>query len=116
MHTKFHEDWLRHSKVDTADTQAHRLHGDLICLLLFFVIVITKGHHRTVYEDSIFHIVYKIGSRDRSVDIVTGYGLDGQGSIPGKGERHCSPALDGGEWPASRPGRFTPEKEPPVPT
>jgi hypothetical protein len=24
-------------------------------------------------------------------------------------------ALDGGEWSASRPGRFTPGKEPPVP-
>jgi hypothetical protein len=24
-------------------------------------------------------------------------------------------ALDGGEWLASRPGRFTPGKEPPVP-
>jgi len=24
-------------------------------------------------------------------------------------------ALDGGEWSASRPGRFTPEKEPLVP-
>jgi hypothetical protein len=24
-------------------------------------------------------------------------------------------ALDGGEWPVSRPGRFTPGKEPPLP-
>jgi hypothetical protein len=26
-----------------------------------------------------------------------------------------TPALVGGEWSASRPGRFTPGKEPPVP-
>jgi hypothetical protein len=36
IHTKFHEDWFSHSKVDEGDTQTHRQHGDLISLLLFF--------------------------------------------------------------------------------
>jgi hypothetical protein len=38
IHTKFHKDWLRHSKVDWGgrDThQTHRQHGDAMSLLLF---------------------------------------------------------------------------------
>jgi hypothetical protein len=30
VHTKFHQDRLRHSKVDSQDTQTHREQGDLI--------------------------------------------------------------------------------------
>jgi hypothetical protein len=38
-------------------------------------------------------------SRDRSVSIVTGYGLDGWGSIPGRGKRFFStPRASGLLW------------------
>jgi hypothetical protein len=33
--TKFHKDWVRHSKVDRRDAQIQRSHGHLISLLLF---------------------------------------------------------------------------------
>jgi hypothetical protein len=33
MHTKFHKDWFRHSKVDRG---THRQRSDLISLLIFF--------------------------------------------------------------------------------
>jgi hypothetical protein len=36
MHTEFHKDWFRHSKVDIRDSQTHRQHGDLMSQLLFF--------------------------------------------------------------------------------
>jgi hypothetical protein len=32
-HTKFHKNCLRHSKVNTDDSQTNRQHGDLISLL-----------------------------------------------------------------------------------
>jgi hypothetical protein len=38
MHTKFHNDWLRHSKADKGDTQTYREQGDLISPLLFLKI------------------------------------------------------------------------------
>jgi hypothetical protein len=34
IHTKFHKDWCRHSKVDRGDTQTYRQQGDLISLVL----------------------------------------------------------------------------------
>jgi hypothetical protein len=36
MHTKFHTDLFRHSKVVKGVTQIHRQHGDLIRLLSLF--------------------------------------------------------------------------------
>jgi hypothetical protein len=33
VYTKFHEDWLWHSKVYRADAETHRQQGDLISLL-----------------------------------------------------------------------------------
>jgi hypothetical protein len=36
IHTKFHKDLFRHSKVDRGDTQIQRQHGDRISLLLLF--------------------------------------------------------------------------------
>jgi hypothetical protein len=33
VHTKFHKDWFRHSKVDKGDTQTRRQDGDRINLL-----------------------------------------------------------------------------------
>jgi hypothetical protein len=36
IHTMFHDDRFRHSKVDKGDTQTHRQHDDLISLPLFF--------------------------------------------------------------------------------
>jgi hypothetical protein len=37
IHTKFHKEWFRNSKVD-AGTHTHRQQGDLINLLYFFKI------------------------------------------------------------------------------
>jgi hypothetical protein len=36
LHTKFHNNWFRHSKVDKGNSQAYRQHRDIISLLLFF--------------------------------------------------------------------------------
>jgi hypothetical protein len=36
MHTEFHKDWYRHSKVNWGDSQTHRQHGDRISLLSLF--------------------------------------------------------------------------------
>jgi hypothetical protein len=37
IHTEFHKDWFRHSKIEVGlHIQTHRQHGDLISLLLFF--------------------------------------------------------------------------------
>jgi hypothetical protein len=36
IYTKFHTNWLMHSKVDVGDTKAHSHYGDRISLLLFF--------------------------------------------------------------------------------
>jgi hypothetical protein len=33
IHTNFHKDWFRHSKVNRGDSQTHRQHGDRISLL-----------------------------------------------------------------------------------
>jgi hypothetical protein len=35
VHTKFHKDWFRHSKVDKGG-YTHRQHGDLMSLLSYF--------------------------------------------------------------------------------
>jgi hypothetical protein len=35
IHTKFHEDWFRRSKLIMGDSQTQRQHGDLISLFLF---------------------------------------------------------------------------------
>jgi hypothetical protein len=43
-----------------------------------------------------------------------GKGKDVWGS-GGKGQPFLTSSLDGGEWSVSRPGRFTPGKDPPVP-
>jgi hypothetical protein len=36
IHTKFHTEWLRQSKVDRGNLQTHRQNGDVISVLLFF--------------------------------------------------------------------------------
>jgi hypothetical protein len=36
VHTKFHKEWFRHSKVHKGHTQTQRQHGDRISLFLFF--------------------------------------------------------------------------------
>jgi hypothetical protein len=36
VYTKFHKDWLIHSKVNMGGGEMHRQHGDFISLLLFF--------------------------------------------------------------------------------
>jgi hypothetical protein len=33
VHTKFHNDWFRHSQVNSRDSQTHRQHGERISLL-----------------------------------------------------------------------------------
>jgi hypothetical protein len=49
IHTEFHKDWFRHSKVDCGgDTQTHRQNGDLINLLLFF----QSEERRTIKSES----------------------------------------------------------------
>jgi hypothetical protein len=48
MCTKFHKEWLRHSKVNKGDTQKHRENGDLINLILFFW---NKGSGLKISED-----------------------------------------------------------------
>jgi hypothetical protein len=36
IETKFHKDWLSHSKLDRGDTQSHGQHADCISLLFCF--------------------------------------------------------------------------------
>jgi hypothetical protein len=43
LHTKFHKDWSRRSKVNKGDTQTHRQHGDIISILVFFFFKIKKA-------------------------------------------------------------------------
>jgi hypothetical protein len=83
------KDWFRHSKVNKGDTQTNRQQRDLISLLYFFKIV-------------------KVGQKYLCASLIKHHAMKTYDGVEVQLHVFLTSALDGGEWLALRPCRFTP--------